>query len=259
MDEFNFTNLLNHHEKVINVIDEPFSYSVTNSFFPKNTIKSISSSFEFADNLNLTSDALFQKTKRAQNDYNLFPLKIKKTVDYLNSKEFLNILENKFKISNLIADPSLFGGGMHESRNGGYLKIHADFIYIRKKKLKRVLNLLIYLNEYWEEKWGGAIELWDQNMKKNFLKLYPHLNNALIFRTDTESNHGFPDPINCPKNIGRKSLAVYYYVKDESLFKKTKYYYARWKRRPGIDEPKFGDNRNFLEKFKNNFLFRFNK
>ena len=101
MDEFNFTSLLNHHEKVINVIDEPFSYSVTNSFFPINTIKSISSSFEFANNLNLTSDALFQKTKRAQNDYNIFPLEIKKTVDYLNSKEFLNILKINLKFQTL--------------------------------------------------------------------------------------------------------------------------------------------------------------
>ena len=146
---------------------------------------------------------------------------------------------------------------MHESRNGGYLKIHSDFIYIRKKKLKRMLNLLVYLNQNWDENWGGAIELWDQKMQNNFLKIYPKINHAVIFRTDTESNHGFPDPIKCPANVGRKSLALYYYVKDNSLFKRTKYFYARWKRRPGIEEPKFGDNRNFIERLKNNFLFRF--
>lgn len=252
----NIDNLLNHHKNVINVTNEPYGHSVTNNFLPDDLIKKISLSFAFPKKINSSSDALFQKTKRALNNYDLFPNEIKKIVDYLNSKSFIKILEDKFKIDNLIADPSLFGGGMHESGKGGYLKIHSDFIYIRKKKLKRMLNLLIYLNEDWEDSWGGAIELWDQNMKKKFVKVFPKINNAVIFRTDTESNHGFPDPINCPNDKTRKSLALYYYVKDNSMFAKTKYFYARWKSRPGINEPKFGDNRNFFEKFKNNFLFR---
>ena len=61
---------------------------------------------------------------------------------------------------------------MHQSGKGGYLKIHSDFIYLRKRKLKRRLNLLLYLNETWEENWGGAIELWSPDMSKNFLKVY---------------------------------------------------------------------------------------
>ena len=257
MDKFNIKLLTEHHKNVLNAKNQPYGHCNTNNFFPKDTINSIASSFKFPERIGSTSDILFQKTKRAINDYNLFPNEIKKAVDYLNSRNFIAILEDKFKINKLVSDPALFGGGMHESRNGGYLKIHSDFIYIRKKKLKRMLNLLIYLNENWDENWGGAIELWDQKMKKNFLKVYPKINHAVIFRTDTESNHGFPDPIKCPSNIARKSLALYYYVNDNSIFKRTKYFYARWKRRPGIDEPKFGDNRNILERFKNNFLFRF--
>ena len=182
---------------------------------------------------------------------------LKSFIDHLNSREFVSILEKKFNIPGLLPDPTLFGGGMHESRKGGYLKLHSDFIYIKKRKVKRRLNLLIYLNNNWDENWGGAIELWDQEMKYNFLKVFPHINNAVIFRTDTESNHGFPDPLKCPTEVGRKSIAVYYYTNENALFKKTKYFYARWKRRPGLDEPKFGDNRNIFEKFKNKFLFRF--
>lgn len=257
MDNFDFKKLANHHKKILNVTNKPYGHCTTKNFFPENIIKNIASSFKFPNTVGSTSDPLFQKTKRSLNTYNLFPEEIKKTIDYLNSENFINILEEKFNIKNLVPDASLFGGGMHESRNGGYLKIHSDFIYIRKKKLKRMLNLLVYLNDGWNESWGGAIELWDQNMNNSFLRVYPKINHALIFRTDTESNHGFPDPIKCPQDVGRKSLALYYYINDNSLFKRTKYYYARWKRRPGIDEPKFGDNRNFVERFKNNFLFRF--
>ena len=257
MNSFNFKSLANHHKKNLTVKNTPYGHCSTNNFFPDNIINNIASSFKFPETVGSTSDPLFQKTKRSLSDYNLFPIEIKKIIDYLNSQSFINILEEKFNIRNLVSDSSLFGGGMHESRNGGYLKIHSDFVYIRNRKLKRMLNLLVYLNDGWNENWGGAIELWDQNMKNNFLKIYPKINHALIFRTDTESNHGFPDPINCPKDKSRKSLALYYYIHDNSLFKRTKYYYARWKRRPGFEEPKFGDNRNFIERFKNNFLFRF--
>ena len=33
----------------------------------------------------------------------------------------------------------------------------------------------------------------------------------VIFSTNDYSNHGHPDPINCPKNISRKSIALYYF------------------------------------------------
>ena len=34
----------------------------------------------------------------------------------LNSKDFINVLEQKFNLPGLVADEKLFGGGMHESR-----------------------------------------------------------------------------------------------------------------------------------------------
>ena len=76
---------------------------------PLAEIKKISLSFAFPKIVNSSSDALFQKTKRALNNYDLFPNEIKKIIDYLNSKSFIKILEEKFKIDNLLADPSLFG------------------------------------------------------------------------------------------------------------------------------------------------------
>ena len=61
---------------------------------------------------------------------------------------------------------------MHQSFTGGFLKVHSDFIYKRKSKQKRVLNLLLYLNSNWREEWSGSIELWDQNV--NNKKSYKH-------------------------------------------------------------------------------------
>ena len=220
MNIFSSEKVFDHHNKTIFVKDTPYQHSHIENFLPDELIEKVSENFSFPEGLWPSSDALFQKTKRGLDDYKQFPKSIQNFIDHLNSETFVKILENKFKIPGLIPDPTLFGGGMHESRKGGYLKLHSDFIYIRKRKVKRMLNLLIYLNKNWNESWGGAIELWDQKMENNFLKVFPHINNAVVFRTDTESNHGFPDPIKCPDNEGRKSIAVYYYIKENSFFKR---------------------------------------
>ena len=253
---FNFKELSNYHKNVLKVENKPYGHCFVKNFLPIDSAKLISAKFKFPDEDLTSKDILFQKTKRVLGEYQKLPKEIKVLIDYLNSTYFLKVLEDKFKLKNLIPDPTLFGGGMHESRNGGYLKIHSDFVFIRKKKLRRRLNVLIYLNENWKEEWNGALELWDQNMKKKFLKVFPNLNHCVIFRTDTESNHGFPDPLECPSDVFRKSLAIYYYTEDKELFTSRKYYFARWKKRPNQSEPKFGDNQSLFRKIVNKYLFR---
>ena len=240
----------------IEVKNKPYPHAYIKNFLPNQISETISSDFKLPDKYPEAEDRVFQKTKKGLSKIDLMPNSIKSLIKKLNSKEFLSILEKKFNIKNLVADPTLFGGGMHESFKGGYLKIHSDFIFIKKRKLKRMLNLLIYFNRNWNEKWGGAIELWDQEMKDMFLKVYPHINNAVIFRTDYESNHGFPDPLKCPDDRSRRSIALYYYVQYEKLIKPKKNFYARWKKRPGVEESKFGDNLSFFKRLKNKFFFK---
>ena len=123
-------------------------------------------------------------------------------------------------------------------------------------------HLLIYLNSNWDAKWGGAIEFWDKKMSSAQASISPEINNAAIFRTDKNSNHGFPDPIKCPDDITRKSIALYYYVEEKSFFpitlKRTKYFHAVWKRRPNIEEPRFADDhKSLFKKMKLRFFYRF--
>ena len=105
------------------------------------------------------------------------------------------------------------------------------------------------------------IEEESENMASLRKSVLPKINNTVIFRTDLDSNHGFPEPINCPNNTSRKSLALYYYTEDSTLFpftiKRRKYFHAVWKKRPNISEPKFGDNDPLFKRLKHKFFYRF--
>ncbi len=136
----------------------------------------------------------------------------KSFMHYLNSEPFLNFLQILTGIKEpLIGDPYFYGGGQHEIKRGGLLKVHADFNKHQKLGLDRRINVLVYLNQNWKEEYGGHFELWDSKMEKCEKKILPKFNTMAIFSTTDFSYHGHPDPLNCPEGMSRKSLALYYY------------------------------------------------
>jgi len=248
-------------ESKINIEKDPFDHTVASNFLPEDVASKAEMEFEKFDQLVNSQNQRYEKLKSGFNDYSKLPSTIKKIIDVFYSNDFIRLLEKKFKIEGIEPDWKLTGGGMHQSFNGGHLKIHSDFLYKRKSKQRRVLNLLLYLNTEWKDKWKGSLELWDKDMKLCKKKISPKINNCVIFRTDKESNHGFPDPITCPVNVKRKSIAIYYYVKETNILpitiKKRKLFHAVWKKRPNVEEPVFADQNNFFKRLKNKFFFRF--
>lgn len=104
-------------------------------------------------------------------------------------------------------DEPRLGGGLHEIHAGGLLKVHVDFEK-HPSGLRRVANLLIYLNEAWQPSWGGALELHG----KKVASIMPLGGRAVLFATTPESWHGHPWPLATPVGITRRSLALYYYA-----------------------------------------------
>ena len=126
--------ILSEIEKKIAVSENPFPNAIIENFFPLEIAKEAEEEFK---NYNTAIEAgvrgaeHFQKTKRFSNRYEDMPYTIKKIIDFLYSKNFINILEKKFNLKNVEPDWTFHGGGLHESFNGGFLKIHSDFIYMR--------------------------------------------------------------------------------------------------------------------------------
>jgi len=153
----------------------------------------------------------------------LFPPLLGEVVDELNSEAFVRWLSQLTGIPGLVPDDMLEGGGLHQSGAGGFLNVHTDFSnHHYHKHWRRQVNLILYLNPNWQERWGGALELWDREMRRCVVQIPPLFNEALIFRTDEISYHGFPDPLRCPDGESRKSLALYYYTAESGAEVKTR-------------------------------------
>ena len=143
----------------------------------------------------------------------------------LNSPRFVDFVGQLIGVDNLIADPSLEGGGLHQSGTGGYLNVHADFtVHPHNRKWQRRANILLYLNEDWKPEYGGDLELWSADMKRCVRQVSPVANRILIFTTDATSYHGHPEPMRCPEEVARRSLALYYFsVEEDPVVRSTDY------------------------------------
>ncbi len=148
----------------------------------------------------------------------------------LCTDEFVKTLSKLTGFEHLVADPTMDGGGLHQTLRGGHLNVHADFTtHHRHPELRRRVNVLLYLNEGWNPEWGGALELWDAGVRSCVRRVEPIANRLLIFTTSDEAYHGHPDALACPAGVARRSLALYYFTEEEHPVRRA----TRYRPRPG--------------------------
>lgn len=192
----------------------PFPHIVMDNFLPSDFLKNLLA--DFPD----TTDHQYFDRSQERLKYQFRPSeipgrKLRNLVMELNSPAILRFLQELTGIRGLIADPYYMGGGLHETRTGGHLGIHADFNIHPSLKIERRLNLLVYLNDEWPEEYGGHLELWDQKMETCCHRVLPTIARAVVFNTSLDSFHGQPDPLKSPAERGRRSIATYYYTAHE--------------------------------------------
>ena len=193
---------------------DPFPHAVINDFLDERLLKTVLAEFDGFDRAGWHHTERETERKYSTEDFRHFGPITRNVFSQLNGSPFLGFLQELTGIQGLIADPHLRGGGLHEIKRGGALGVHADFNFYPRLNLYRRLNLLIYLNEDWQEAWGGDLELWDREGKRCVQRISPVFNRAVIFDTSNFSYHGHPRPLQCPEERARKSLALYYYTVD---------------------------------------------
>lgn len=208
---------------------KPYPHIVLDDFFPDEIASQAKEAFPAIQDAGWIHYVHVNERKHGLNKMDLLPPYLASLIQELNTPDFVAWISQLTGIPDLMADPSLEGGGLHQSRRGGHLNVHADFtVHPHKRFWRRRVNLLVYLNEGWEENWGGALELWERDMSQCATKILPLFNRVVLFNTDQDSYHGFPDAIQCPEEVTRKSIALYYFTEEkEAPSKRSTNYRAR--------------------------------
>jgi Rps23 Pro-64 3,4-dihydroxylase Tpa1-like proline 4-hydroxylase len=196
---------------------KPFRYTLIENFFKAEEADKIHDAYPtIKDGMWDGTTYLDQKNKFQKTEFEPGSL-LERVFQELNSPELLRWLETITDIEEpIIADPDLFGGGLHQSVNGAFLNVHVDYNIHPKTKYHRRMNLLVYMNKDWKDAYEGHLELWDlSGEKKVQLGRYaPEFNRCVIFETNEISFHGHPKPLKTPEGVNRKSIALYYYTKN---------------------------------------------
>ena len=182
--------------------------------------------------LDLPHDAWTWKTagdgatisKGSINKFHALPEVVQNVILNLYGEDHLRRLRKLTGIENLTSDPNLLqpepyldGGGLHRIERGGRLGIHCDFNTLKTHPhyLRRV-NLLLYLNREWRPEWKGWLQLHhDLVYQAKWVEHAPRFNRAVIFETSDHSWHGHPEPLACPADRSRLSIAAYFYVYEK--------------------------------------------
>ena len=189
----------------------PFPHIVMDDFVDADVLRALNAEFPPRDGKTYF-DRPQERFKYQFDPNTVDSARVRNLLTELNGEPFLAFLKEMTGIEGLISDPYYVGGGLHETLAGGHLSVHADFNLHGLMKVERRLNLLIYLNDDWSPDYGGELELWDTKMRGAAHAIAPVLARAVVFSTTLKSFHGQPNPLACPPDRSRRSIATYYYT-----------------------------------------------
>lgn len=234
-----------YHEQYANA--KPFPHVMIDDFLPEEVLNKVLDEFPGSKQIDWISfDGDVQKKLGSKTEEQMGPF-TRFLMYQLNSATFIKFLEKLTGIEGLIPDPHFWGGGLHQIKPNGFLKLHADFNFHPVLKVDRRINLLIYLNKDWEESYGGNLELWDRDITKCEAKIAPLFNRFVVFSTTDFSFHGHPQPLTCPPDRTRKSLALYYYSNGRPEEEVSRTSQTNWRMTP--EEKEVGKFKRTIAKF----------
>ncbi len=135
---------------------EPFPHLVLDGFFPAAVLLAMARDFDSAVPSDWHEFRGSLQQKRGTPAGGHLPAAVQDYFNTLYSGPFLRLLSRITGIADLIPDPALHGGGMHEVDSGGGFEVHVDFAKHPRTRLNNRIAVITYLNEEWTAADGGA-------------------------------------------------------------------------------------------------------
>jgi hypothetical protein len=189
---------------------DPFPHLVFDNLFPIDCLRDVAHAFDLAHSLLWRKiQSGFQRREVSLPDTPL-PDAVQEYFNIVNSGPFIRFLSDVTGIADLIPDPALYGGGMHQVSGGGTFEIHVDFEQHPHTLLKNRLVVITYLNEGWSEDDGGELELWRLKPRERATTVVPVFGRTVIMGQSKTAAHGHLQPIR--EGRTRRSVTTYFYT-----------------------------------------------
>jgi hypothetical protein len=191
---------------------KPYPYLVIDNFLHENSYYEVLHSIPAPRLSEKSSDYIFAKNKFENPIFEESSVVLAQLRSELIGNAFSEFLSETFG-KHVFVDPDFVGGGIHQGGPDSYLDMHADFSrHPVKREWVRELNILLYLNDRFEENWGGHLEM-HNSMTGEKGRVAPVGNRMVIMLTKGHTLHGYKK-ISFPPGRYRTSIASYAYTKD---------------------------------------------
>ncbi|MFT8718443.1 2OG-Fe(II) oxygenase [Acetobacter sp.] len=187
---------------------KPFPYLVLDNLFDTNDLQEIIEKIKEVSAQSWEPHyTQLQKKRVIQREADM-PCAVAEYFRQVHSAAFCHFLKQVTGEVALVADPELWGGGVHEVDSNGHFEIHVDFQVHPIKRMKNTVVVITYLNPEWEEGDGGELELWDARTRRREVRIAPLFGRTLIMSQSSIALHGYPSPLKSGK---RRALISYFY------------------------------------------------
>ncbi|HEX3756863.1 MAG TPA: 2OG-Fe(II) oxygenase [Rhizomicrobium sp.] len=188
----------------------PFPHLVMDDFFPTTVLQAMAKEFDVAASSDWREYRGGLQRKRGTPPGGHLPPAVQDYFNVVYSGPFIRLLSRITGIDDLIPDPALYGGGMHEVDAGGSFEIHMDFATHPRTHLTNRLVLITYFNEMWTSEDGGALELWELEPPRCGATVLPNFGRTVIMEQSARAAHGHPKPVRAGRQ--RRSTVAYFYT-----------------------------------------------
>jgi Rps23 Pro-64 3,4-dihydroxylase Tpa1-like proline 4-hydroxylase len=201
---------IQHHSQ------QPTPFTVIDNFLPQEVFLAIVEDIKnISEDYYMTFSKEYKASRKEARNFVQAPL-LQTLSNSLNSNLFINWLEKITDIKKLIPDPHLRGGGLNRVLSHDKLGLHTDFNWNDQLQLNRKVNIILYLTPNWKNEWNGALEIWNKDATKCLHQIEPIGNRLVFWNYEPWLVHGFTQPLNCPTNVSRDSLAHFYYTSNST-------------------------------------------
>ncbi len=202
---------LNHRYKTA----FPYPHLIVDNLFHATALEEVIREFDVVDPITWRSFQSGLQQKRGTAPNTDLPPAAQEYFNLLYSGPFLRFLSRLTGIVDLIPDPALFGGGMHEVSEGGRFEIHVDFQRHPQTNLHNRVAVITYLNHDWHLDDGGSLELWSMHPPACGARVIPTFGRTIIMEQSQRAAHGHPTLIR--PGLRRRALIAYFYTNSQNV------------------------------------------